>query len=104
MAWLLMMLVGCGGVGNDSTVYDACITARAVACECGDTSQDGHPDGYCNEEEADVVCEKVVDEVGEDSVLLDYQNCFNASYAKDCKKKASEAACQEEYDTYLAER
>jgi hypothetical protein len=103
MAWLLMMLVGCGGVGNDSTVYDACIAGYATSCDCGDTSLDGHPDGYCAEEEADVVCGRLVDEVGDGSALLDYQNCFNAAYAQDCKKKTAEVTCQEEYSAYLAE-
>jgi len=104
MAWLLMMLVGCGGVGNDTTVYDACITARALLCECGDTTNGGGSTGYCDDAENDAACAAYQDDVGDDGNLIVWQNCFNESYAKDCKKKAAEAACQEEYDTYLAER
>lgn len=103
MVWLLMMLVGCGGVGNDSTVYDACITVTDLLCECGDVTNGGGPTGYCDDEENEAACTRLEDEEGNNESFVAYQNCFNESYAKDCKKKAAEAACQEEYDAYLAE-
>ena len=111
LSLLLILGFGCGqAVGNDATVYDACLTWTEIACACGNIESDqSNPQwycdaanvegtcdrfdmAYCDTQSADfdaARCETVHDAVTPD--MLDWLNCVNAVYADECAD--SEAEC-----------
>lgn len=116
MAWLLMMLVGCGGVGNDKTSFEACLSTQRLYCDCELNS-------YCVEESLwesgceefdSTVCDTSSQNFNADDCesyhkdvppeLLDYQNCYNQHLSETCSPDGNKAACKEEYDAYLEGR
>jgi hypothetical protein len=89
----LAFFAGCApAVGNDATVYDACLTSMDVQCACSQGEGWAAGEWACDPSEAVPMCAEDAARMGGE--WLEWFNCVNAEFAKECDGDAAEAACE----------